>query len=429
MINMGVPALVGVCSQQSGGVASKTLTIGSVTFSTTAYGTTYAASPSPVAIPSGDVITTTLSGDNSFTFPDDTLAQFYSNSDPTQQVFTGFTLAWTADNFVENDLPEDGSNQIEWEVSSFSPTSPNTGIWFLEGENTGQIVPSSAKELGVKWTTQLADNLNRAEVYETAPFVGAVVAGGSGCDTFIITQGGPENNNTDRIQKLAFASTAGSGSTTTFTLTVRVLLKSGEFATGSQTITVPSAAIKTNLTTVVQPSITEVRTQALLSTPFDSTFPQVPLDPSEQLIAVIADPFNAPSNSMIFQTGGTTSASHSFRVSFDTTGLTASDFPEEMIVRYVITAPGYDASEIGFLEEDLFIQTCVFDGQDRSAIITGGITQGPTAILDSDAQFKIVTDLNNATWNIKVELQKNDGSFLASPDQTITMASDTVINL
>ena len=424
---MGVPVLIGVCQQASGGGASKTLTINTITFSTTAYGTTLSASPSPVAIPSGDVITTTLNGGNSFTFPTDSLAQFYSNSDPSQQVFTGFDLTWTADNFVENDLPSDGENQIEWFVNGFSPSTPNTGIWFLEGDSTGQIIPPNSKFFGVKWNT--FNDLNRADVWQTAPFVGDVTTGGMPIQAFILNSEGTIDNNTDRINKLAFASTAGSGSTTTFTLTVRVLLKSGEFATGSQTITVPSSAIKTNLTTEVQPTVTQVQTQALISTPFDSDFPQTALDPSEQLICTIATGEVADPNSMIFQTSGETSASHSFRLRFDTTGLTASDFPEEMIVRYVITSAGYGASEIGWLQEDLFSQICLFDGQDRSAIITGGITTGPVALLDNDAQFKITTDLNNQSWDVRVELQKNDGSFLASPEFAVVMASDTVLNL
>jgi len=424
VINMGVPVLVGVCQQASGG-GGKTLTIGSITFATTGYGTTTSQPINPISV--GEALTTTLNGGNSFTFPTDSLAQFYSNSDPTQQVFTGFNLKWEADNFLESDLPSDGENQIEWEVSSFSPATPNTGIWFLEGESTGQIIPPNAKFFGAKWNT--GNDLNRADVWETAPFVGDVTSGGIPIQSFIINTEGTNNNNTDRISKLAIASTAGSGSTTTFTLTVRVLLKSGEFATGSQTITVPSDAVKANLTTAVQPTVTQVRTQALLSTPFDNTFPQTALDPSEQLVAVIADPFNAPSNSMIYETSGTTSASHTFQVSFDTTNLTTSDFPEEMDVRYVITASGYGADEIGFIQEDLFTSAVTFFGQDRNAIITGDITDGPTVILDDDSQFKIVTALNNATWDIRVELQKNDGTFLASPDQTITMASDTVINL
>lgn len=425
MINMGVPVLVGVCQQASGGGASKTLTIGSITFSTTGYGTTTSQPINP--IPEGEALTTTLSGDNSFTFPTDSLAQFYSNSDPTQQVFTGFNLAWTADNFVENDLPSDGENQIEWQVGNFSPATPNTGIWFLEGDDTGQIIPPNAKFFGAKWNT--GSDLNRADVWETAPFVGNVTSGGIPIQAFILNSEGTNNNNTDRINKLAVASTASSGSTTTFDLTVRVLLKTGEYATGTQTITVPSDAVKTNLTTAVQPTVTQVQTQALLSTPFDNTLPQTPLDPADQLICTIATGEVADPLSMIYQTSGTTSASHSFRLRFDTAGLTASDFPEEMIVRYVITASGYDANEIGFLTEDIFSQTCVFDGQDRSAIITGGLVFGPVAINDNDTQFKITTDLNSATWNVKVELQKNDGSFLASPDFAVVMASDTVINL
>ena len=104
VINMGVPVLIGVC-QQASQPATKTLTIGSITFSTVGYGTT---SAQPInAIPVPERITTTLDSTNNFTFPTDSLAQFYSNSNPAQQVFTSFVVSWTADNFAENDLPSD----------------------------------------------------------------------------------------------------------------------------------------------------------------------------------------------------------------------------------------------------------------------------------------------------------------------------------
>tara|TARA_Y100000004_G_scaffold180532_1_gene225260 strand:- start:290 stop:1273 length:984 start_codon:yes stop_codon:yes gene_type:complete len=314
-----------------------------------------------------------------------------------------------------------------------SPSTSQLLSWVTEADpisDAGQFLPSGGGVgQGVTISTlPLAGSAS--DFFEQAPTLGeSAIPLSNAPDGFVVnTSKGNVPVNTERVLFCPFAA-QNLGSSSSFEIKLKILLKDGTFAEGKQTITIPAGAVKDNLTTAVLPTVTQVQTQALLSTPFESDFPQTPLDPADQVIATIASGEVAPPNSMIFETSATTSASHSFRVSFDTTGLTASDFPEEMIVRYVITSEGYGASEIGFLQEDLFTQTLVFDGQDRSAIITGGITQGPVAILDSDAQFKISTDLNGTTWQIRVELQKNDGSFLASPDQDIPMASDTVFNL
>ena len=425
---MGVPVLVGVCQQASGGGGGKSLTISTITITTAQYGTTTSAGLT--IIDPSQQITTVLNSGNSFTVPTDGLAQYYSNSDPTQQVLHSMRIEYTTSDFTIDDM---GRQAIYETTLDNSPSTSQLLSWVTEADpisDAGQFLPSGGGAgQGVTISTlPLAGSAS--DFFEQAPTLGeSAIPLSNAPDGFVVnTSKGNVPVNTERLLFCPFAA-QNLGSSSSFEIKLKILLKDGTFAEGKQTITIPAGAVKDNLTTAVLPTVTQVQTQALLSTPFESDFPQTPLDPSDQLIATIASGEVAPSNSMIYETSATTSASHSFRVSFDTTGLTASDFPEEMIVRYVITSEGYGASEIGFLQEDLFTQTLVFDGQDRSAIITGGITQGPVAIFDSDAQFKISTDLNGTTWQIRVELQKNDGSFLASPDQDIPMASDTVFNL
>ena len=428
MINMGVPVLVGVCQQASGGGGGKSLTISTITITTAQYGTTTSAGLT--IIDPSQQITTVLNSGNSFTVPTDGLAQYYSNSDPTQQVLHSMRIEYTTSDFT---IDEMGRQAIYETTLDNSPSTSQLLSWVTEADpisDAGQFLPSGGGAgQGVTISTlPLAGSAS--DFFEQAPTLGeSAIPLSNAPDGFVVnTSKGNVPVNTERLLFCPFAA-QNLGSSSSFEIKLKILLKDGTFAEGKQTITIPAGAVKDNLTTAVLPTVTQVQTQALLSTPFESDFPQTPLDPADQVIATIASGEVAPPNSMIFQTSATESASHSFRVSFDTTGLTASDFPEEMIVRYVITSEGYGASEIGFLQEDLFTQTLVFDGQDRSAIITGGITQGPVAIFDSDAQFKISTDLNGTTWQIRVELQKNDGSFLASPDQDIPMASDTVFNL
>jgi len=431
---MGVPVLIGVCQSQGGNEPPKTFTIGTINTVTIGYGTTTGSQIN--AIPASEQIATTLNSSNSFTFPTDSLAQYYSNSNPDEQVFTAFTVSWNPDNFTQDDLPSDGENEVQWKFTNFNPSPPNTGIWFLEGDNTtGEIVPQGAKIAGVNVVS--APVFNRNQVAPTTPVFGDVTTGGAGCQAFVIRSNGMQmNNNTDRISKLALASTASIDSTQ-FLLTIRIKLKGGDYAEGSQTITIPSEAIKTNLVgTIVKPVVAQVRTQAILSTPLDSTEPGTVLPEENQIVAVIngdngwqAPSFEATGQGMIYLTDTDKSASHSLRVDYDTSGLTPSDFPEEMNIRYVITADGFDASEIGFLTEDFFGFVALFTGLNRDEYITGDIDVGPLVLLESPSQFKIDDGLNLETWKIRIGLQKNDGSYLESDDQTITMAVDTVINL
>ena len=433
VINMGVPVLIGVCQQASDPAPPpKTITINRITFNTVGYGTTTGTPITP--IPVSEQIATTLDSGNSFTFPTDSLAQYYSNSNPDQQVFTSFVVSWTPDNFVENDLPSDGENQIGWEFNTFSQRPPASGIWFLEGNETGSIEPSNTKVNGVRILTP--NDLNRADVYETSPLVGDVNTASGGCSCFIVTLGGSENNNTDRLNKVAFASDASIGETT-FLLTVRIRLKDGSFATGTQTITVSENAVKENLTggSAAQPTIEAVRTRAILQSPSNSTFPQVEIPEEDQVLALMqaGNSFTAPANSMLNITDEENeyTGSHTLQVFFDTSSLTPSDFPEEMTVRYVITTTEpIGANQIAFLQEDLRTQTINFFGLARDSIL--GEEQpisGPTVLLDNQAMFKISTDLNSQTWQIRVELEKADETFQVGANQTITMLSNSVKNL
>ena len=430
VINMGVPVVIGVCQQASSPPpAEKTLSIRSVNTVTVAYGSIIGGDPEPQAIPVGERLTTTLNSDNSFTFGADTLAQFYSGSNTNEQVFTAFQIIYTADNFDINDMPSDGSCVVQWTLNNFNSPTPHAGIWPVQGENAGLILPQG-KIAGIQWEN--FSGLNRSESFETTPIAGDVLSGGVSITTFIIDgEGGTGNNNTDKLNKVPLASQQLGSGTTTFTLSLRITLKDGTFATGSQTISVPENAVKANIVSGgATPTVIGVQTQALLSSPFDSTVPNNNLPVEEQLISTMnaSNGFTAGNNTMLFQTGGTTSGSHSFFVVFDTSALNIADFPEEMQLRYVITSAGFGATEIGFLTEDSFSQTITFPVP-KEEIITGEDVQGPILIIDNNSQFKITPDLNGEQWSVRVELEKSDGSFLASPDQVIQMSANTVVDL
>ena len=428
---MGVPVVIGVCQQASSTPPPKTLTIGNMNLVTVAYGNVATSDPEPQAIPNGERLTASLSEGNEFTFERDTLAQFYSGSNPAQQVFTSFQVTYTADNFDIDDMPDDGSCFIEWKFNNFSSTPTHAGIWPISGNTEGRIIPQKSEE-GIQWGNN--EGLDKSQSFQTTPIVGDVLTEGIPITTSIIRgDESLDNNNTPRLNFIPLAAQKLGGGTTTFTLSLKITLKDGTFATGSQVITVPENAIKENIVSGgATPTVLQVRTQALISTPFANTTPQTALPIADQLICLMngENEFTAGSSQMIYETSEGNSASHSFNVAFDTNGINIEDFNEETLLRYVITSEE-PAERIGFLslqdEEPIFLQTVSFIVPTEE-YITGREVQGPQVLLENDAQFKISTALNNRRWDIRVELQKANGEFLASPDQRIRM-TDTVISL
>ena len=99
---MGMNSMVGVCQQQKNNANPNTVTITSATFQTISYGTTRSAGPT--AIDPSQAITTVLDSSNSFTVPTDGLAQYYSGSNTSQQVFHSLTVGYSA-SFTESSLP------------------------------------------------------------------------------------------------------------------------------------------------------------------------------------------------------------------------------------------------------------------------------------------------------------------------------------
>lgn len=107
---MGMNSMVGVCQQQKNNSGpAPAITITDVTFQTKSYGTTFTADPPPTPIAVSDQITTVLNAGNSFIVPTDGLAQYYSGSNTSQQVFHVMTVDYTA-NFDESSLPSDLMN-------------------------------------------------------------------------------------------------------------------------------------------------------------------------------------------------------------------------------------------------------------------------------------------------------------------------------
>ena len=433
---MGVPALVGVCQQAS----SFPITITSVTFQTHSYGTVSSGGTSPSLIAESEQITTILNSSNNFTVPTDGLAQYYELDDATKQVFHSMQVQYTANTFTESDLPANPNCQIAWEISNFgNPNNAQLMTWALEGNPIqGGFIPYLASQTSAEWTT--SDILNRNQVFETTPAV--LTSSVNLFDDFIVRSSkGPVTNNTNNLDKIAFAA-RNLGSATSFDLVIAVTLADGTVARSSpQTITVPAGAVKSNLVTTPTFNITQLETVTLVRTPHDPPTLSGAVaygDPALVCTLNADNSFTAPDTTMQFLGGSIPNPSpppeevisqvgHSFTVTYDTSTLDPATFPEEVTCRYVVTSAGYGASEIGFLQDDNTFTTTLENSFPLDRVLDGGTVVGPSYPADFDFPFYITTDLNGTQWSVRVELGPNlAGQFIASQEQTIQMGAATV---
>ena len=203
---MGMNSMVGVCQQQKNNSGpAPAITITDVTFQTKSYGTTLVADPPPTSIPGSDQITTVLNAGNSFTVPADGLAQYYSGSNTSQQVFHNMTVNYSA-NFTESSLPANGACSFVFETTmNEAPAASQLSTWPLEGNVQGAFLPNSSRTNGVRITT--TPSLQKNGVFPTGPIVGytdAVLANGV---QVLVGGSVTDNNATDNLTKITFGAT------------------------------------------------------------------------------------------------------------------------------------------------------------------------------------------------------------------------------
>ena len=105
MINMGVPALVGVCQQaSSGGGGSSSFGFNKITLTTASYGANLATAQ---PVPKGEAIISELNTANSYIIPINGVAFNYAFFAPVR-VNHELSITYNTALIVENDLPPDG---------------------------------------------------------------------------------------------------------------------------------------------------------------------------------------------------------------------------------------------------------------------------------------------------------------------------------
>ena len=463
-----LPAVYG-CSAQQSSAPAPSIAITTVALQTKSYGTTLAASPTP--IPVADQITTVLNSTNSFTVPTDGLAQYYSNNDASQQVFHIMSVEYTASNFSITDLPTDGNCQFIFETTlANTPANSQLNTWPLQGTTEGAFLPANSKQTGVRITTN--PTLNRADVFQTSPVVGYTsVELANGVQ--ILRSGGivVGTNGTTELANIAFAA-QNLGSSSSFDLVVKVLLGDGSTVSSpAQTITIPSGAVKTNLIIPANPTVNSYTTTTaaygVQNGGGGGNPPVVAIDPSLVRVSALntansfttpniaggvgmvqglQDPPDDPANQVL----------HSWLLNLDTSSLTLSDYPAtSLIVEYVFS---WDADATN-IDPDSAI---VWDAETGVPSTVSGpvgsiFTQTIQVELDSintntlipqaSINFPVVgsvdTDYGGAwkayspslgapvsapyTVNLQVKIQKTDGSFSESPVVALNMTDAGIL--
>lgn len=454
-----LPTVYGCSSQSSTPPPpAPSIAISGVAFTTISYGTTLEDTPTPISV--NDKITTMLNAGNSFTVPTDGLAQYYSNSNTTQQVFHMMEVAYTPTNFDESNLPAENNRFVFETTLNDSPAASQLNTWPLVGSQAGAFLPDSAKTDGVRIT---AVGMDSSQVFLLSPKLGEDGFELLNSEVEILRSGlVVSSTNVASLNGIVFAA-QNLGASSSFELVIKVLLADGSYVTSpAQTITIPSGAVKTNLVAgiginsfittteaygVQNPAITAITTPAqihvsALNTGNSFTTPELATNVG------MAQGYNDP-----YEEGE--QVLHSFVVNIDTSALTLSDYPAtELIVEYLFS---WNADSTN-IDPSMGILWSGELGQAQSSTNVGSIFTTSTGIeLDSintnavipfgSVTLPIQGDSNhdyNGSWkaysviagnpvdapytvNLKVRIQKTDGSFTESAEVPLNITENGVL--
>ena len=157
VINMGVPALIGVCQQSaSGGGGASSYTYSGLTSTTLSYGNQVGSGSSPiVSVPAGQQLTTTLDAGNTYGYGPSTGAIFYSGSNEDRRINLDIGFVADVTSLAPADLPTDGNCAITYTIT---PTIAFFEIRdFITGEPVGgEGIPTAITITGLN-RNQISD--------------------------------------------------------------------------------------------------------------------------------------------------------------------------------------------------------------------------------------------------------------------------------
>ncbi len=150
VIEMGVPVLIGTCSQASGGGGGNlsSFSFGQFNIVTVSYGST------PTEIPKGQVVDTILNEGNAYIIPNDGVFFNYSFSTPVR-VNHEFIITYNTFLIVENELPPDG--ECEYTITFEATTGEGFQVFSLNENDPLNPDPQQAVSLNF-------GRLNRSDI-------------------------------------------------------------------------------------------------------------------------------------------------------------------------------------------------------------------------------------------------------------------------
>ncbi len=119
VINMGVPALIGVCQQSaSGGGGASSYSYSGLTSVTLSYGNQIGSGSSPItSVPAGQQLSTTLNAGVSYSYGPNTGAIYYSGSNEDRRINLDIGFIADVSSLVPADLPTDGNCAITYTIT------------------------------------------------------------------------------------------------------------------------------------------------------------------------------------------------------------------------------------------------------------------------------------------------------------------------
>ena len=159
VINMGVPALIGVCQQSASGGASS-YSYSGLTSTTLSYGNQVGSGSSPItSVPGGQQLTTTLNAGNTYAYGPSTGAIFYSGSNEDRRINLDIGFVADVSSLAPADLPTDGNCAITYSIT------PTIAVFELRDFITGEPIAGSGPGVATDITIT---GLNRNQISDGA---------------------------------------------------------------------------------------------------------------------------------------------------------------------------------------------------------------------------------------------------------------------
>ena len=160
VINMGVPALIGVCQQSASGGGASSYSYSGLTSTTLSYGNQVGSGSSPiVSVPGGEQLTTTLNAGNTYAYGGDppTGAIFYSGSNEDRRINLDIGFVADVTSLNPADLPTDGNCAITYTIT------PTIAFFEIRDFITGEAIGGEGVATDITIT-----GLNRNQISDGA---------------------------------------------------------------------------------------------------------------------------------------------------------------------------------------------------------------------------------------------------------------------